>query len=155
MMDCNETNLTRLCSSVTTAIRHFALKKLFIINDVKQNIRLMECLSLEKQWKRHLKKHKTSTQAMGTFEIGYHTRKNAGGALNINGSRRVQHAIKQAVHGIRDEVIPLYMTNDIEHRDAWERAHRTTEPFENALLTALMNDTFKVADELKCDMANM
>ena len=68
---------------------------------------------------------------------------------------RVQDAVKQAFRGVRDEVIPLYMTNDIEHRDAWERAQRTTEPFENELLTALMHDTFKVADELKRDVASM
>ena len=68
---------------------------------------------------------------------------------------RVQDAVKQAFRGVRDEVIPLYMTNDIEHRNAWERTQRITEPFENELLTALMHDTFKVADELKRDVANM
>ena len=68
---------------------------------------------------------------------------------------RVQDAVKQAFRCVRDEMIPLYMTNDIEHRDAWERARRTTEPFENELLKTLMHDTFKVADELKRDVANM
>ena len=67
----------------------------------------------------------------------------------------VHNAVKQAFHGVRDEVIPLYMANDIEHRDAWERAQRTTEPFEHELLTALRHDTFKVADELKRDVGNM
>ena len=47
------------------------------------------------------------------------------------------------------------MANDIEHRDAWERAQKTNEPFENELLTALKHDTFKVADALKRDVANM
>ena len=47
------------------------------------------------------------------------------------------------------------MVNDIEHRDAWERAQKTIEPFENELLTALMYDTFKVEDALKRDVANM
>ena len=68
---------------------------------------------------------------------------------------RVQDAVKQAFRGVRDEVIPLYMANDIEHRDAWERAQKITEPLENELLTALMHDTFKVADALKRDVANM
>ena len=45
-------------------------------------------------------------------------------------------------------MIPLYMMNDIEHKE-------TTEQFENELLTALMHDTFKVADELKRDLAVM
>ena len=68
---------------------------------------------------------------------------------------RVQDAVKQAFRSVRDEMIPLYMTTDIDHRDAWERARKTTEPFENELLTTLINDTFKVADELKRDLANM
>ena len=58
----------------------------------------------------------------------------------------VQDAVKQAFRGVRDKMIPLYMATDIEHRDAWERAWKTTEPFENELLTTLMHDTFKVAD---------
>ena len=68
---------------------------------------------------------------------------------------RVQDAVKQAFRSVRDEMIPLYMTTDIEHRDAWERVRKTTEPFENELLTTLMNDTFKVSDELKRDLASM
>ena len=68
---------------------------------------------------------------------------------------RVQDAVKQAFRSVRDEMIPLYMTTDIEHRDAWERVRKTTEPFENELLTTLMHDTFKVADELKRDLENL
>ena len=64
---------------------------------------------------------------------------------------RVQDIVKQAFRGVRDEMIPLYMTNDIEHRDAWERVRETSEPFENKILMTLMHDTFKVADELKRD----
>ena len=68
---------------------------------------------------------------------------------------RVQDAVKQAFRNVRDEMIPLYMTTDIEHRDAWERVRKTTEPFENEILMNLMHDTFKVADELKRDLENM
>ena len=68
---------------------------------------------------------------------------------------RVQDAVKQAFRNVRDEMIPLYMTTDIEHRDAWERVRKTIEPFENELLMTLMHDTFKVADELKRDLENM
>ena len=68
---------------------------------------------------------------------------------------RVQDAVKQAFRSVRDEMIPLYMTTDIEHRDAWERVRKTTEPFENELLMTLMHDTFKVADELKRDLENL
>ena len=67
---------------------------------------------------------------------------------------RVQDAVKQAFRGVRDEMIPLYMTNNIEHSDAWARVRKTTEPFENELLRALMHDTFKVADKMKRDVAN-
>ena len=31
---------------------------------------------------------------------------------------RVQDAVKQAFRSVRDEMIPLYMTTDIDHRDA-------------------------------------
>ena len=65
---------------------------------------------------------------------------------------RVQDAVKQAFRGVHDEVIPLHMMND---GNAWERAQRTTKPFENELLTVLMHDTFKVADALNRDMANI
>ena len=58
---------------------------------------------------------------------------------------RVRDAVKKTFRGVRDEVIPLYMANGTEHRDARESAQRTTEPFEK-LLTALMHDSFKVAD---------
>ena len=68
---------------------------------------------------------------------------------------RVQDAVKQAFRSVRDEMIPLYMTTDIDHRDAWERARKTPEPFENELLMTLMHDTFKVADELKRDLENL
>ena len=68
---------------------------------------------------------------------------------------RVQDAVKQAFRSVREEMIPLYMTTDIEHRDAWDRVRRTTEPFENELLMTLMHDTFKVADELKRDLENL
>ena len=68
---------------------------------------------------------------------------------------RVQDAVKQAFRSVRDEMIPLYMTTDIEHRDAWERVRKTTEPFENQILMTLMHDTFKVADELKRDLENL
>ena len=67
----------------------------------------------------------------------------------------VQDAVKQAFRSVCDEMIPLYMTTDIEHRDAWERVRKTTEPFENELLMTLMHDTFKVADELKRDLENL
>ena len=43
---------------------------------------------------------------------------------------RVQDAVKKAFRSVRDEMIPLYMTTDIERRDALERARKTTEPFE-------------------------
>ena len=68
---------------------------------------------------------------------------------------RVQDAVKQAFRSVCDEMIPLYMTTDIEHRDAWERVRKTTEPFENQILMTLMHDTFKVADELKRDLENL
>ena len=68
---------------------------------------------------------------------------------------RVQDAVKQAFRSVREEMIPLYMTTDIEHRDAWERVRKTTEPFENQILMTLMHDTFKVADELKRDLENL
>ena len=68
---------------------------------------------------------------------------------------RVQDAVKQAFRSVCDEMIPLYMTTDIEHRDAWERVRKTTEPFENELLMTLMHDTFKVANELKRDLENL
>ena len=68
---------------------------------------------------------------------------------------RVQDAVKQAFRSVREEMIPLYMTTDIDHRDAWERVRKTTEPFENELLMTLMHDTFKVADELKRDLENL
>ena len=68
---------------------------------------------------------------------------------------RVQDAVKQAFWSVRDEMIPLYMTIDIENRDAWERVRKTTQPFENQILMTLMHDTFKVADELKRDLENL
>ena len=68
---------------------------------------------------------------------------------------RVQDAVKQAFRSVRDEMIPLYMTTDIEHRDAWERVRKTTEPFENELIMTLMHNTFKIADELKRDLENL
>ena len=68
---------------------------------------------------------------------------------------RVQDAVKQAFRSVRDEMIPLYMATDIEHRDAWERVRKTTEPFENQILMTLMHNTFKVADELKRDLENL
>ena len=68
---------------------------------------------------------------------------------------RVQDAVKQAFRRVRDEMIPLYMTTNIEHRDAWERVRKTTEPFENEILMTLMHDTFKVADELKRNLENV
>ena len=40
----------------------FRSQKIVIIIDVMQNIRLTVWLLLEKQWKQHPKKHKTSTQ---------------------------------------------------------------------------------------------
>ena len=55
---------------------------------------------------------------------------------------RVQDAVKQAFRSVREEMIPLYMTTDIDHRDAWERVRKTTEPFENEVLITLMHDTF-------------
>ena len=58
---------------------------------------------------------------------------------------RVQDAVKQAFRSVREEMIPLKITSDIEHRDAWE----------NEILTTLMHDTFKVADELKRDLENL
>ena len=39
---------------------------------------------------------------------------------------RVQDAVKQAFRSVREEMIPLYMTTDIDHRDAWERVRKTT-----------------------------
>ena len=68
---------------------------------------------------------------------------------------RVQDAVKQAFRSVREEMIPLYMTTDIDHRDAWERVRKTTEPFENEVLMTLMHDTFKVADELKRDLEKL
>ena len=68
---------------------------------------------------------------------------------------RVQDAVKQAFRNVHEEMIPLYTTIDIEHRDAWARVRKTTEPFENELLMTLMHDTFKVADELKHDLENL
>ena len=68
---------------------------------------------------------------------------------------RVQDAVKQAFRSVRDEMIPLYITTKIDHRDAWERVRKTTEPFENKLITNLIQDTFKVAEELKRGVANM
>ena len=68
---------------------------------------------------------------------------------------RVQDAVKQAVRCIRNEMIPLFMTTNIEPRDAWERVRKTTEPLENELLTILMHNAFNVADELKHHLANM
>ena len=68
---------------------------------------------------------------------------------------RVQDAVKQAFRSVRDEMIPLYMTSNIEHRDAWERVQKTTEPFENEILMTLMHDTFKVADGLKHDLESL
>ena len=68
---------------------------------------------------------------------------------------RVQDAVKQAFRNVCEEMIPLYTTTDIEHRDAWERVRKTTEPFENEILMTLMHDTFKVADELKRDLENL
>ena len=32
---------------------------------------------------------------------------------------RVQDAVKQAFRNVHEEMIPLYTTMDIEHRDAW------------------------------------
>ena len=66
---------------------------------------------------------------------------------------RVQDAVKQAFRNVHEEMIPLYTT--MEHRDAWARVRKTTEPFENDFLTTLMHDIFKVEDELKRDLADM
>ena len=63
---------------------------------------------------------------------------------------RVQDAVKQAFRGVRDEVIPLYMTNDIT-----ETLGNVRKGQLNCLKTTIMHDTFKVADELKRDVANM
>ena len=52
-------------------------KSLYNHRRIKKNIRLMMWLSQEKQEKKHLNKHKTSTEAMDKFEMRYHTRKNA------------------------------------------------------------------------------
>ena len=68
---------------------------------------------------------------------------------------RVQDGAKQAFRSVRDEMITLYMTTNIEHRDAWECVRKTTEPFENEILMTLMLDTFKVVDELKRDLENV
>ena len=68
---------------------------------------------------------------------------------------RVQYAAEQAFSNVREEMIPLYTTMDIEHRDAWESVRKTTEPFENEILMTLMHETFKVADELKRDLQNL
>ena len=40
---------------------------------------------------------------------------------------RVQDAVKQAFRNVHEELIPLYTTTDIEHRDAWERVRKTTK----------------------------
>ena len=39
---------------------------------------------------------------------------------------RVQGVVKQAFRRLRNEIIPLYMTVDIEHRDAWTVWKRNT-----------------------------
>ena len=52
-------------------------------------------------------------------------------------------------------MILLYTAADIEHRDAWKRVRKTTEPFENEILMTLMHDTFKFADELERDLENL
>ena len=79
----------------------------------------MECLSLEKQWKRHPKKHKTST-SIGHIrnEIAHEKERVIEFSISM-ALDRVQDAVEQAFRSVRDEMIPLYMTTDIEHRDAW------------------------------------
>ena len=68
---------------------------------------------------------------------------------------RVQDAVKQAFRNVHKEMIPLYTTMDIEHRDAWERVRKTSEPFEIEILKTLMHDTYKIADEVKRNLTDI
>ena len=146
MMGCNETNLTRSCLSVITAIRHFALKKVFIIVEELQNIRLAVSSPTPDEVQ-----DVYASNGRIRNEISHKKER----MIELSTSMtlgQVQDTVKQAFRNVREEMIPLDTTTDIEHGDAWERVRKTIEPFENEILMTLMHDTFKVADELKRDL---
>ena len=67
----------------------------------------------------------------------------------------VQEVVKRAFRSIREEMIPLYVTANVERMDALDRILNAMAPFENGLLMTLMHDTFNVADELKSDLESL
>ena len=64
----------------------------------------------------------------------------------------VQDAVKCAFRNVVEEMVPLYVASGVERMDAWNRVRMITESFENGLLINLMQDTFKIVDELKRDL---
>ena len=65
----------------------------------------------------------------------------------------IQDSVKRAVRNLVNEMVPLYVASGVEQMDAWYRVRAKTESFENELLMTLMQDTFKIADKLKRDLA--
>ena len=64
--------------------------------------------------------------------------------------------MKRAFRSVREEMIPLYVTANVERMDAMDRIHNVTSPFENKLLMTLMYDTtFNVDDKLKGDLESL
>ena len=64
----------------------------------------------------------------------------------------VQDVVKRAFRNVTDEMVPLYVASGMEDMDAWNRVRMITQSFENGLLINLMQDTFKIVDELKRDL---
>ena len=157
MMDCNETNVTRcneiICNHCNKTFR--SQKSLYNhrrnakhpLDGVVITEEAMETESEEAQ-------DVYSSNGRIRNEISHEKER----VIELSTSMalgRVQDAVNQAFRNVPDEMIPLYMTNNIEHRDAWERVRKTTEPFENEIQMSLMHDTFKFADELKRDLENL
>ena len=64
----------------------------------------------------------------------------------------LQETTRETFRRLREEMIPLYTSSNLERVDAYNRVRQTIDPFETELISLLMNKTTRITEELKRDM---